>query len=109
MTTTADSTTAVDSSRERDDAPGLSRPVVGAQAAAARAIAKNSVNVEIPGVGSFRLPSLDQIAFLGGIATLALIEIIEWPVAVVLAAGHILAHNRHHVLLREFGEALDKA
>jgi hypothetical protein len=46
---------------------------------------------------------------LGGIATLAVLEIIEWPIAVVLTAGHILAHNRHHVLLREFGEALDKA
>lgn len=105
MTTT---TTAVASSRERDDAAGLSRSVVGVQAAD-RAIARTTVNIEIPGVGSFRLPSLDQIAFLGGIATLALIEIIEWPVAVVLATGHILAHNRHHVLLREFGEALDKA
>lgn len=108
MPSTADSASAVASSRGRDDALGLSRSVIGTQAAA-RAIASNSVDVEVPGVGRFRLPSLDQIAFLGGIATLAVLELIEWPVAMVLAAGHILAHNRHHVLLREFGEALDKA
>jgi hypothetical protein len=104
MPTTADSATA----RGRDDAPGRSRSAVGAQAVA-KAIASNSVDVEIPGIGRFRLPSLDQIAFLGGIAALAVLELIEWPVAMVLAAGHILARNRHHVLLREFGEALDKA
>jgi hypothetical protein len=46
---------------------------------------------------------------LGGITALALLEIIEWPVAAVLAVGHVLAHNRHHALLRDFGEALDHA
>jgi hypothetical protein len=55
------------------------------------------------------MPPLDQIAFMGGIATLAVIGIIEWPVAAVLTVGHILAHNRHHALLRDFGEALDEA
>jgi hypothetical protein len=55
------------------------------------------------------MPPLDQIAFMGGIATLAVIQIIEWPVAAVLTVGHILAHNRHHALLRDFGEALDEA
>jgi hypothetical protein len=60
-------------------------------------------------LGHLHLPPLDQVAFLGGVATLALIEIIEWPVAAVLTVGHILAHNRHHALLRSFGEALDEA
>jgi hypothetical protein len=55
------------------------------------------------------MPPLEQIAFMGGIATLAVIGIIEWPVAAVLTVGHILAHNRHHALLRDFGEALDEA
>lgn len=60
-------------------------------------------------MGQVCLPPLDQVVFLGGIATLALLSMIEWPVAGVLAVGHILAHNRHHALLRDFGEALDHA
>ena len=84
MTTAADSTTTtVASSGERGEAPGLCRSADGAQAAA-RVIASKSIDVEIPGVGRIRLPSLAQIAFLGGIATLAVLEIMEWPVAVVL-------------------------
>jgi hypothetical protein len=27
----------------------------------------------------------------------------------VLGVGHVLVHNRHHALLRDFGEALDEA
>jgi hypothetical protein len=77
--------------------------------AAASATAQNEIHIELPGIGHLHMPPLDQVAFLGGIATLALIEIIEWPVAAVLTVGHILAHNRHHALLRSFGEALDEA
>ena len=80
-----------------------------AQDAAASASAQNSIRVEIPGIGQVCLPPLDQIAFLGGIATLTVLNLIEWPVAAVLAVGHVLAHNRHHAVLRDFGEALDKA
>jgi hypothetical protein len=80
-----------------------------AREAAARARARNSIHVEIPNVGHLHLPPLDQIAFIGGIAVLAAIQIVEWPVAVALTAGHVLAHNRHHALLRDFGEALDEA
>jgi hypothetical protein len=81
---------------------------VGQQAAAV-ARKENSVHVEIPGVMHIHLPPLDQLAFFGGVATLAFLQIIEWPVAAVLTVGHILAHNRHNALLRDFGEALDKA
>lgn len=77
--------------------------------AAAMATSKNELRLTIPGVGDLRGPSLDQLAFLAGIATLAIFELIEWPVAVVLGVGHVLARNRHHALLRDFGEALDKA
>jgi hypothetical protein len=88
-------------------APEPNRPM--GREAAASATAQNSIRVEMPGMGHLHLPPLDQIGFLGGIAALALIEIIEWPVAAALTVGHILAHNRHHALLRDFGEALDRA
>jgi hypothetical protein len=87
---------------------GPNQSTMGREAAAS-ATAQNSIHVEIPGIGHVHMPPLDQIAFMGGIATLAVIQIIEWPVAAVLTVGHILAHNRHHALLRDFGEALDEA
>jgi hypothetical protein len=91
----------------RDRSAGA--PGSTAREAASRAAAQNSIVVQVPGIAQLHLPPLDQIGFLGGIATLALIQIIEWPVAVALTVGHILAHNRHHALLRDFGEALDRA
>jgi hypothetical protein len=94
----------------RDRSAGAPEPNRSkAREAAARVTAQNSIHVEVPGMGHLHLPPLDEIAFLGGIATLALIQIIEWPVAAALTVGHILAHNRHHALLRDFGEALDRA
>ena len=106
--TTADSATTTPTRDRSAGAPGPNRSAVGREAAAS-ATAQNSIHVEMPGIGHLHLPPLDQVAFMGGIVTLALIEIIEWPVAAVLTVGHILAHNRHHALLRDFGEALDEA
>jgi hypothetical protein len=107
--TKADAATTTSPTRDRPaGAVGPNQPAVGREAAA-RATAKNSIHMEVPGVGHVYLPPLDQIAYMGGTVTLALIGIIEWPVAAVLTVGHILANNRHHALLRDFGEALDEA
>jgi hypothetical protein len=104
---TVDSATTLDGGRSAH-AASPNRSTRGREAAAS-ATAQDVIHVELPGIGHLHLPPLDQVAFLGGIATLALIEVIEWPVAAVLTVGHILAHNRHHALLRSFGEALDEA
>lgn len=105
---TSDSATTTATRDRSTGTPSHGRSSVGREAAAT-ASARNSIPAEMPGIGQVSLPPLDQVAFLGGIATLALLSIIEWPVAAVMAVGHILAHNRHHALLRDFGEALDKA
>jgi hypothetical protein len=91
------------------DESGASTGPGGAKKAVANAMAKNSIHLEVPGIAHIELPPADQLAFLGGIATLVVLQIIEWPVAVVLGVGHVLVHNRHHALLRDFGEALDEA
>ncbi|NMH97741.1 hypothetical protein [Pseudonocardia acidicola] len=98
-------------------APTLDRPAAAAgptgstagRAAAAAATARDSIQVDVPGIGNLVLPALHEIAYMGGIAALALLQIIEWPAAAVLTVGHILARNRHHALLRDFGQALDEA
>lgn len=81
-----------------------------AQRAVTAAIEKEAGHVALPyGIGPVRVPSPDRLAFYGGIAALALFGIVEWPVALVIGVGHLLADDHHHKLLADFGEALGEA
>ncbi|MER5225589.1 hypothetical protein [Streptomyces flaveus] len=79
-----------------------------ASAAAERAVAHHAVTLDVFGA-RLELPPPEQLAFLAGVGVLAALEILEWPVALVLAVGHQLAHSHHGRVLREFGEALEEA
>ncbi|MDX2826408.1 hypothetical protein PV416_36420, partial [Streptomyces ipomoeae] len=79
-----------------------------ASGAAERAVTHNTVTLDVFGARVELLPP-EQLAFLAGVGVLAAVEIIEWPVALVLAVGHQLAHSHHGRVLREFGEALEEA
>jgi hypothetical protein len=70
---------------------------------------KNSLSITLPGVGQLRLPPPEHLAYLAGIATLTVLDIIEWPIALTLAVGHILADQRRNKILHDFGEALEDA
>jgi hypothetical protein len=63
--------------------------------------------VNLPVLGQVTVPRPEQLAYYGGLAALAAFEIIDWPVAIAVAAGHMLANNHHNQLLEEFGEALE--
>jgi hypothetical protein len=65
--------------------------------------------LDVPLLGRVRLPRPEQLAFYGALAALAAVEIIEWPVALVLAAGHVLVQDEHSRVAREVGEALEDA
>lgn len=65
--------------------------------------------VELPLFGRVSVPRPEQIAYYGGLALLAAFEIIDWPVAVAVAAGHILANNHRNEMLEQLGEALEEA
>jgi hypothetical protein len=78
------------------------------RAAADKATRRNSTEVTVPFLGTVKLPAADELAFLGGVGVLAVVGAIEWPVAVVLGAGHALAANHRNKVLREFGEALER-
>lgn len=74
--------------------------------AAGKAADRNSVRIRLPGLGVISLPPRQDLAYLAGVATLAALSVIEWPVAATLAAGHLLASTRGSKVLRDFGEAL---
>jgi len=65
--------------------------------------------VELPLIGRVRLPRPEQLAFYGALGVLAAVEIIEWPVALVLATGHLLLQDEHSRVAQELGEALEEA
>ena len=65
--------------------------------------------LQIPVVGAVTFPCRDQLVFFGGLGLLAVVGLIEWPVAAVVGAGHLLAAKRNNKALREFGEALEQA
>jgi hypothetical protein len=88
---------------------GRRRPVLHALGAAERAVQRNSLQVRLPIAGEVQLPAPDEIAYIGGVAVLAIVGVLEWPVAVLLGVGHAMAGLRHRKLLRAFGQALEEA
>ena len=64
--------------------------------------------INLPLVGQVEIPRPEQLAYYGGVAALAAFELIDWPVAVVIAAGHLMAANHHNRLLEEIGEAMEE-
>jgi hypothetical protein len=79
------------------------------QRAAERVNERSSIHITLPALGRISLGPPDQLAYFAGIATLTALEIIEWPVAAVIATGHLLAEQRRSNTLRAFGEALEQA
>ena len=74
-----------------------------------RVRAGRTFTVDLPVVGRVRIPHPDQVAFLSALGILAAVEIIDWPVALVLAAGHMLVQDQHNRTVQEVGEALESA
>jgi hypothetical protein len=68
-----------------------------------------SFAVDLPVVGRVRIPRPDQLAYYGALAGLAALEIIDWPIALVIGAGHALAETHHNKVAEELGEALEQA
>jgi hypothetical protein len=70
---------------------------------------RNMTHISVPVVGEVHLPAPEELAFIGGTAVLALVGILEWPVAVLLSMGHVLAMNRRNKVVHALGEALEEA
>jgi len=42
-----------------------------------------------------------------GVTMLAIVEIIEWPLAILMMVGHEIAHRAHSQALRDFAEGVE--
>ncbi|GHF32568.1 hypothetical protein FHX82_005160 [Amycolatopsis bartoniae] len=65
--------------------------------------------INLPLLGEVKVPPPRQLAYLGSIATLTALEVIEWPIGLALAAGHILVSDSRNRVAKGVGEALEEA
>ena len=86
-----------------------SQPAVSHRSAVERVRDAEMFAVNLPVVGRVRIPRPDQLAYYGALAGLAALEIIDWPIALAIGAGHALASNHHNRVAQEIGEALEEA
>jgi hypothetical protein len=88
---------------------GTSRSPSGSAKAAKTAVEAHGTSLTVPSLGAVQLPSKGTLAYFAAVAGLAALGLLEWPVAVVIGVGHLLAQQRGNVLLEEFGEGLSDA
>ncbi|TCB92069.1 hypothetical protein E0H26_25120 [Micromonospora zingiberis] len=65
--------------------------------------------IDIPGLGEVAMPPPDKLAYYAGIGVLTALQVIEWPLALVITAGHLLADQHLSGLAKGIGEALQSA
>ena len=92
--------------QERERAASVPERAVTAMREATR---RDAVQVTLPFLGEVSLPAKEELAFLAGVGLLAAVDVVEWPVALLLVAGHALAKRRRDKVLKGFGEALEQA
>ena len=54
-----------------------------------------------------RLPRHPRFAWYAGLAVMAAVEVIEWPLALLMMLGHEIAHRAHSEALRNFAEGVE--
>lgn len=86
---------------------GSSRPA--AKDAATQALQGHALGLDLPGIGHLDLPPKGSLAYYGAIALMAGLGLLEWPVAVAVAAGHFLAQQHGNRVLEDFGKGLEDA
>jgi hypothetical protein len=69
----------------------------------------SATRLELPVVGTVNLPPRDLLIFVGGVGMLAVVGLIDWPVAAVVGVGHLLAAKRSNRVVRTIGEAMEQA
>ena len=107
-TADADAAPAPASSSAKASSRSPSRRGGTRRGAAHQAVRHNSVEVHVPVLGRVDLPPPDHLAWYAAVGVLAALEIVEWPVAAILAVGKALSDSHRNKAIEEFGEALDE-
>jgi len=82
------------------------RSLMSAQREASKRVAEaRRFSVRLPLIGTVRVPPPDQLAFYGVLGGLAVVELIDWPVALAMGLGSALV-ARHFAELEQRVEHL---
>ena len=66
--------------------------------------------VTLPVTGwTFVLPPRREWPWIGGVVLVAALDIIDWPVALIIAIGHTILTNSHNEQLRELADGIEAA
>jgi hypothetical protein len=66
-------------------------------------------HVTLPLVGTVTVPPPDRLVFYGVLGLLGVLEIVEWPIVLIVGAGHFLSEQHRHPTLQQMGEAAEAA
>jgi hypothetical protein len=58
---------------------------------------------------SIETPPVEHMIFYAGMGVLAAMDVIEWPLALLLMTGHLLMDATNRPGLHQLGEALEEA
>ncbi|GAA4587438.1 hypothetical protein GCM10023194_36330 [Planotetraspora phitsanulokensis] len=65
--------------------------------------------VTLPLVGAVTVPPPDRLVFYAVLGLLGVMEIVEWPIVLIVGAGHFLAEQHRYPVLMQLGEAAEAA
>src|SRR5262245_12157882 len=72
-------------------------------------VTTNLRHVRVPVLGEIALPPPERVAYYAGMGVLVAVGLIEWPLAIVVAGGHVLADQSMFARIRGLGEAAESA
>jgi hypothetical protein len=75
----------------------------------AEAAKRNLRHIRLPVAGEVVVPPPERVVYYAGLGVLAAVGLVEWPLAVAVAAGHVLADQKMFRRLRGLGEAAESA
>jgi hypothetical protein len=73
-----------------------------------RKLRHNAPSVTLPGTGTkIMLPDRPGLLWYAGVTAMAAVELIEWPIALLVAGTHFIEHHSHSRDIRELTEGID--
>jgi hypothetical protein len=81
----------------------------GGDSADNKTVEQRRLRLRLPVVGEVILPPARRLAYFVGLGTLAAIDLIEWPIALVIVAGQVLSEKHVARVARGIGEAVGEA
>jgi len=69
---------------------------------------RGAPSLTLPGTGTkITMPDRAGLAWYAGIGAMAAFELIEWPVALIIAGTHFIEHHAHSRDIQELAEGIE--